>query len=202
MQTRHRKVSGTLLGLLIVAIVVGAQMWPKDEARDAADPQNRPRQQRQGDDKFIREFSAKVIRVADGDTLTCLENGKETRVRLFGIDSPETDQPGYAEARNALRQAVDGKTVEVRVVDIDQYERLVATIFLPGMNGGEETNINRQQVESGMAWWYRTYAPDDKDLAAAENSAKAAGRGVWREVNPLPPWEFRRRGREQNGQLP
>ena len=53
------------------------------------------------------------------------------------------------------------------------------------------------QVERGMAWFYRQYqreqSPNDQRLyEAAEDAAKAGKRGLWRDVDPVAPWEFRR----------
>ncbi len=47
-----------------------------------------------------------------------------------------------------------------------------------------------------MAWFYRQYqreqSPNDQRLyEAAEDAAKADKRGLWRDADPVPPWEFR-----------
>jgi endonuclease YncB( thermonuclease family) len=47
-----------------------------------------------------------------------------------------------------------------------------------------------------MAWWYRGYAReqsphDQKIYADAEQNARAGRRGLWRDTDPLPPWEWR-----------
>lgn len=61
-------------------------------------------------------------------------------------------------------------------------------------------DVNLEQVRAGMAWWYRQYAkeqtPADRQLyELAENDARAAKRGLWADSQPVPPWEFRRQGR-------
>ena len=196
------------MGLLVLAVVFGWQFFNQAEDKKPAenDPANKSAAnnnatnsnaaQQPGNGKFLKVISARVTRIADGDSFTCISDGQEIRVRMFGIDSPEREQPGYDDARDALRQAIDGKTVELRVVDVDQYDRQVARVILPAAGEREEVDVNRQQIAQGRAWWYRTYAPEEADLAEAEESAKAASRGIWEEANPLPPWEFRRRQRE------
>jgi micrococcal nuclease len=47
-------------------------------------------------------------------------------------------------------------------------------------------------VRDGWAWWYRKYAPKNKELAAAEAAAQKAKRGLWADPNPIPPWEWPR----------
>lgn len=210
MSAKHKSAGGAIIGIILLFAVVLLRLWPGGAAEQAdkcrADQDNGARQrgaddpdgaqQAPGQGQYRRVFTAQVEWVPDGDTVHCLENGEEVRVRLFGIDSPEVDQPGYEAARDALRKAVDDQTVELRVVDVDQYGRLVARVILPGRGHADEIDVNRRQVADGMAWWYRTFAPNEDDLKSAEQSARSAKRGLWQAEDPLPPWEFRRRARE------
>jgi micrococcal nuclease len=50
--------------------------------------------------------------------------------------------------------------------------------------------VNRQMVAEGLAWHYTRYS-DDATLADAEGEARAAARGLWRDREPVPPWEWR-----------
>jgi endonuclease YncB( thermonuclease family) len=61
--------------------------------------------------------------------------------------------------------------------------------------GGKDVGL--EQVRAGMVWWFREYAneqtPEEWDAyRAAEEAAKAAGRGLWWEGKPVPPWEWRK----------
>ena len=67
--------------------------------------------------------------------------------------------------------------------DIDQYGRLVARVYV------DELDLSLALVEQGLAWHFTRYS-DDQTLAEAERTARAAGLGLWREPNPVPPWEF------------
>lgn len=141
---------------------------------------------REGDSPEF-DFSGRVVRVADGDTVSVLDpRGKQHKIRLFGIDSPERDQPHGTQAGKALEDLVDGKRVGVVVVEKDDYGRTVGTLYLG------ETNINAAQVSAGNAWWYRYHAPHERHLEAAEQGARAAGRGLWQDEHPVPPWDWRR----------
>jgi endonuclease YncB( thermonuclease family) len=136
------------------------------------------------------KLSGRVSKVADGDTITLVNaQRKKYKVRLFGIDSPESDQPYYHAAKDALSKLVDGKSVGVDVKDTDKYGRVVGTVFLGGRN------INLEMVKMGYAWWYEYYAPLNGDLREAQERARANKSGLWADSKPTAPWDWRRRTR-------
>lgn len=53
----------------------------------------------------------------------------------------------------------------------------------------------RELVRAGLAWWYRHYAPRDRELERLEAQARAARRGLWADKDPVPPWEWRKEAR-------
>jgi micrococcal nuclease len=136
-------------------------------------------------------YSATVVGISDGDTVTVLRQHpggrrEEVKIRLHGIDAPETRQPYGAKAKSALSSLIFGKTVRLDVRDVDRYGRTVAVI----RHG--DTNVNAEMIRRGMAWWYRQFAPNDKELERAEAEARGARRGLWADRDPIPPWSFRR----------
>jgi endonuclease YncB( thermonuclease family) len=137
-----------------------------------------------------RQFSGKVVSIADGDTLTVLHAGKQERVRLYGVDCPEKKQPFGTRARQFAGELVFQKVVTVRIKDRDRYGRTVGEVVLP-----DGRILNQELVRAGLAWWYREYAAADVRLALLEREARAAARGVWSDPNAVPPWEYRKRGR-------
>lgn len=130
-------------------------------------------------------FSGKCVGVADGDTITVLKRGKAVRVRLYGIDCPERGQDFYRAAKAFTSEHVYGKIVEVSPVDQDDYGRLVAWVSADGKN------LNKELVAGGLAWWYKRYAPNSRELAKLEKKARRERIGIWSHPNPVPPWEFR-----------
>ncbi|MHC4322172.1 MAG: thermonuclease family protein [Planctomycetota bacterium] len=58
-------------------------------------------------------------------------------------------------------------------------------------------DINLEMVKRGYAWAYRKYLkrPYTSDYIEAEKRAREKGLGLWKDNNPVPPWEFRRKGR-------
>ena len=131
-------------------------------------------------------IEGQVVRVHDGDTITVLEAKKEFRIRLDGIDAPELNQAyGKASKRFAWDFAF-GKRAVVRVSGIDRYGRYLGEVFVGGHS------LNRAIVAAGLAWQYRQYSKDPV-LAALEARARAGRLGLWKDPNPLPPWDFRKR---------
>ncbi|MEZ5504256.1 MAG: thermonuclease family protein [Halioglobus sp.] len=132
------------------------------------------------------DLTGRVVRIADGDTVSILDHSnRQHKVRLFGIDSPERDQPYGKAARSALARLVDEKPVGVVVVTTDSYGREVGTLYQAGVN------INAAMVASGYAWWYQHYAPYERKLALSEQQARAQRRGLWADPHPVPPWDWR-----------
>lgn len=141
------------------------------------------------------ELSGRVVGVADGDTVTVLDADQtQHRVRIGGIDAPERRQPFSDRSKQNLSSLVFAKTVIVRWHKRDRYRRLVGVVQIGQVDAGLE------QVRAGMAWHYKEYeleqTPSERlAYARAEQSARADRRGLWRDPEPVPPWEFRRRGR-------
>jgi endonuclease YncB( thermonuclease family) len=80
--------------------------------------------------------------------------------------------------------------VAVEWVKVDKYGRKLGKVLLGGLD------CNLVQVKRGLAWHYKQYqreqSPNDRKLyEAAEDSAKAGMRGLWRDTDAVPPWEFR-----------
>jgi micrococcal nuclease len=94
------------------------------------------------------DYPARVVGVTDGDTLTVLTAGKkQVKIRLHGIDAPETGQDYGQRAKQAASELAFGKEVTIRPVDTDRYERTVAEVILP-----DGKSLNREMVAQGAAW--------------------------------------------------
>lgn len=127
-----------------------------------------------------------VVAIADGDTLTCLTDDKrQIKVRLAEIDAPEKRQPFGARSRQSLAELCHEKRATVRVIDTDRYGRIVGRVMCAG------TDANAAQIKRGLAWVYDRYVKD-RSLYAVQDEARAAGRGLWVEPEPVRPWVFRR----------
>lgn len=137
----------------------------------------------------------KMVRIIDGDTIEI--DGR--RMRIFGIDAPEThqscqdiNQKDYqcgVSAKETLRDIV-GLTefsgtvpsIDCTGIDKDRYGRWVSVCFI------NQVNIGREMVRRGAAVAYRQYS---MEYVTDEEIAKTAKIGVWQGTFDLP-WVWRR----------
>ncbi|MCL2101456.1 MAG: thermonuclease family protein [Fibromonadales bacterium] len=139
-----------------------------------------------------------ALDVYDGDTFKLNQNGQIIKIRVFGIDAPESNQPYGQESGKALRGLIDGRQVRIRIQNKDVYGRTVGEPWL-----GDSLNISLWMIKNGNAWWYKRYSKKRVDFEEAEAEAKARKLGLWADNNPISPWDFRsaeksRKAKEKN----
>jgi len=132
-------------------------------------------------------IAGKVVSVADGDTITVLQDETQFKIRLHGIDAPESNQDFGTAAKNFAADHCFGDVVTVAVTDTDRYGRKVGLVILK-----DGRVLNHELVAAGLAHWYRVYAPRDTALKHLEAEAKAAGRGLWSRPDVVLPENFRK----------
>jgi len=110
----------------------------------------------------------------------------QVKIRLAGIDAPETGQDFGSRAKQAASEMAFGKLVTILPRDTDRYGRTVAEVILP-----DGRSLGQELLRQGLAWRYVRYAPNDKELAGLVAEARAAHRGLWSQPNPIPPWDWR-----------
>lgn len=132
------------------------------------------------------EANAVVVRVVDGDTLVVDADGTEERVRLIGIDTPESvdrSRPVMCFGKEATAHMQEllpeGTRVQlVRDVEArDRYDRLLAYVY----RASDGRFVNLAMVEDGFADQY-TFPPNvarTEELGRAARAAREAGRGLW-----------------------
>lgn len=138
---------------------------------------------------LAESLSGKVVKIADGDTLTMLVTGnRQIKIRLAEIDTPESHQPYGQKAKQALAGLVFSKTITADVQTTDRYGRSVARVYAGTLD------VNAELVRSGSAWVYRKYAKD-RSLYELEAQAREDKKGLWAlpESEQTPPWEWRKR---------
>ncbi len=121
--------------------------------------------------------TVQIVRVLDGDTIVVHIDGVEDRVRLIGINAPESGECIVDEATTMLTTILDGRSVTLLgdVNDRDQYGRLLRYVYVG------EVFVNEQLVEAGVAFAHR-YEPDTamaEVLEAAQLRAQQAAVGMW-----------------------
>jgi len=144
----------------------------------------------------IETLEGKVVGIADGDTLTVLDDTKtQHKVRLLAIDAPESKQPAYQLSKQALSKKVFGKQVQVRWRDKDAYGRLLELLKTEG-----HSNVNLEMVSEGWAWHFVRYSKA-KSFAAAEAKAREEQLGLWASADAVAPWDWRKQEAERRAAL-
>ena len=136
-----------------------------------------------------------VKRVVDGDTLVVEVDGQSRRVRLLGVDTPETVHPNKEvqfygpEASAFTKKELTGKHVwlEYDIAPLDRYQRHLAYLWLEAPSNGEAAirrgMFNARLLLGGYAK-VMTIQPNSRhaDLFVRfQEEARRAKRGLWKE---------------------
>ena len=163
-------------------------MPPVETINNTAEAVSAPHvpQSTENNPKDPKQLYLKIVSVHDGDTITGLdEDQKQFKIRLDAIDAPELGMAFGQASRKALSEKVLGKQVEVIVKTKDRYGRTVGHVLL------DKRDMNLEMLEEGMAWHYAHY-DHNKRLAEAETEARGNRVGLWRDPNPVAPWDWRK----------
>lgn len=129
-----------------------------------------------------------VMKVINGDTVEVSPDtgGAYYTCTLYGIDAPEPGQDYSRAAWEELSRLVLLQTVDVTFKKVKSYTREVCLIKVRGMDAG------LQLVRRGYAWAYNpdSSKPPSGRYGEAERNAREKKRGLWKDQNPIPPWEF------------
>lgn len=139
--------------------------------------------------KVSNILNGKVIKVADGDTITILNSqNKQIKIRLYGIDAPEKAQDFGNVSREYLANLVAGKNINATVIDTDRYGRSVSRINI------DDKEVAEEMLKSGLAWLYTYYCkiPECKQWKELETQAKTAKIGLWSNPTAQEPWKWRK----------
>lgn len=131
----------------------------------------------------------KVSEVIDGDTIRVTIDGKSEKVRLLGIDTPETKDPRTTvqcfglEASKRLTELLAGQNVRLEndttQPDRDKYQRLLRWVYLE-----DGTDVNLLMVKEGYAFSYKKYPTQKLDqLNQLEKEARESNVGLWNSCN-------------------
>ncbi|MCX6738644.1 MAG: thermonuclease family protein [Candidatus Parcubacteria bacterium] len=135
--------------------------------------------------KNLNEFYD-VVRIVDGDTLVARIDGVEEKIRLIGINTPETVDPRKMvecfgkEASDEAKRILTKKSVRIETdpsQDLyDKYGRMLAYIFLE-----DGTNFNQLMISNGYGYEYTYHLPYkyQKEFKQAEKYARENKKGLW-----------------------
>lgn len=159
---RMRNVTGVALVVVLALVVYGIDQWLTEPRMPAPDPGS--------------DLSCELRSVQDGDTLTVRCPDGVLRVRVWGIDAPETEQQPWGDIATRHFQNLLGnaREVQVQVVDIDRYGRTVGRIFL------DDRDLGLAMVRDGQAIVYEQFN-NSPVYREAQARAQQAGLGIWSE---------------------
>ncbi len=132
----------------------------------------------------------KVTQVYDGDTIAVRMNGIEEKIRLIGVDTPETHKPNTPiqcfgpQASDFTTAALTGQSVRLEADPLgdnrDRYDRLLRYVYL-----ADGTLWDRKLIEQGYGFAYLSF-PFSKsdDFATAQAQAQNAHLGLWASCQP------------------
>lgn len=127
-KTRHTRRRRSLLdtmarrlgpGLLIAGLAVVAAYTGLAPTSGGAE---------QGTTEDAETYTGRVTKVVDGDTFWL--DSVDVRIRIWGLDAPETDEPDGSQSTAALSKLIAGQELSCRERDIDRYGRIVGQCFL------------------------------------------------------------------------
>lgn len=142
-----------------------------------------------GQDQDKNKHLVRVSRVIDGDTFEIVNRGKTEKIRLIGVDTPESVKPGHEvepyglEASNYTKKMIKGKIVQLEfdVQERDKYGRLLAYVHIEE----DGTFLNAQLLEEGLATVF-TVPPNVRyadNFLKIQKKAQQNKKGIWSHIN-------------------
>ena len=135
---------------------------------------------------YSQGFYGKVVKILDGDTFDMLTENGTIRVRIYGIDAPEKSQAFGRVSKEYLSKLIGGISVKVLVSNKDRYGRYNCRVY------SEEKDISYEMLKAGLAWLYKRFDNSDQ-YSQAEKTAKTNKVGLWKDSNPIRPWQYRKK---------
>lgn len=135
------------------------------------------------------QLIGEVVSIADGDTFTLLTADKrQVKIRLHGIDAPESKQAFGQVSKQFLAGLVFKKKVYIKDNGQDRYGRTIGIVYLT--SAMEAPSVNEELLKSGLAWHYKKY-DQNAEWAKLEQVARDGKKGLWKDASPMAPWDFR-----------
>ena len=171
---RNHKIAVTILALLLsLASAAWNERYPGAEIPESVSPES------------IATSTIQVIRIVDGDTFEVSIGGMREKVRMLGIDTPESVDPRRPvqcfgkEATKKLKELIEGKTIEL-VADItnddrDKYDRLLRYV-----KRDDGLDVNAEMIKQGYAYAYIKFPFERRaEYLKLQTVARSGGVGLW-----------------------
>ena len=150
-------------------------------------------------DQKIKPMEKKKVhmdRVIDGDTVQIsymagiLRTKRTERIRLWGIDAPESSQKGGKESTKHLKKLIGTHhTIWLESTGMDQYQRTIGLIY----RKSPKESYNLQMVKDGQAHCYLLSGPEKQLYEQAQEQAQEQEKGIWKPQKRENPWDYRKK---------
>ena len=137
------------------------------------------------------DYIVRVTSIVDGDTFKGLNaENNEIRFRIYGIDAPERNQAFGSKSRQYLSDLIFRQTVGIKIQKKnDGYGRPVVWVYT-----AQGQDISAEMLKAGMAWHFKRY-DSSAEYENLEIQARQQKLGLWKDANPMAPWDFRKASR-------
>lgn len=129
-------------------------------------------------------YDVAVRKAIDGDTMLVYYNGRNIKVKLYGVDAPKLDQPWGPQAKAVLRGYENH-----RILVSEQYQAPDGTPYVKAKVNGKD--LGTELLRAGHVWadeefLYLTFKEDKYDQH--QRYAQGLNNGLWGAPNPKAPW--------------
>jgi len=137
--------------------------------------------------KKYESLEGKIIGVKDGDTYVILKDKTPITIRLAHIDCPEKKQAYGQVAKKFGSDFCFGKQVIV-ISDgkKDRNGRIIGEIYF------NNKCLNKELIKNGLAWHFKKYSKS-LEYADLEITARKNKLGLWKDISPIAPWDWRKK---------
>lgn len=177
----NKRTQRKLLDLIVtlVILLVGAYVVPRIESESSGQ-------------QVVLAGMYRISQFNDGDTITVEMAGKSEKIRMIGVDTPETEDPRkpvqcYGKAASAFtRQLIGDQPVRLEADPLntnrDRYNRLLRYVYL-----ADGRMVNAELILQGYGFAYTSF-PFTKidEFKQYQTEAREANRGLWNTCNPEP----------------
>jgi micrococcal nuclease len=126
-----------------------------------------------------------LVNVIDGDTVIIRDNTLTYHLRLLDIDAPERQQAFGIQSRRSLKQLCEHANIAVHLQGRDLYGRTLGHLYC------NNTDASQSQIKLGMAWFNARYSKRF-ELDTLQQQAQQQRLGLWQDIQPMPPWQWRK----------
>lgn len=174
--------------LIILVVLLGGEKVLHINVTEVPSPSTPNILQKKARESLIQKNSFLVLRIIDGDTIEVNINGVPEKIRLIGVNTPETVDPRKKvecfgkEASQFVTDILTGTSVfleaDASQSDRDRYGRLLRYVFL-----SDGLLLNKTIIAEGYGYEYTHNVPYHymKEFKDAEHTAQKLGKGLWKE---------------------